>query len=152
MVNKKLTENTMHRIFGTKENAEYLDREGAYLIPCRNNQVGVVQTQKGYFFLGGGIENGESHLDCIERECIEEVGCSPRVDGRLCSAEAYIKHPTIGYFHPIQTYYVGTLLNCKSTPIEKDHVLCWVEYDQLRGKMFVEMQNWALEQLSAYAK
>ena len=152
MVNKNLTENTMHRIFGTKENAEYLDREGAYLIPCRNNQVGVVQTQKGYFFLGGGIENGESHLDCIERECIEEVGCSPRVDGRLCSAEAYIKHPTIGYFHPIQTYYVGTLLNCKSTPIEKDHVLCWVEYDQLRGKMFVEMQNWALEQLSAYAK
>ena len=142
----------MHRIFGTKENAEYLDREGAYLIPCRNNQVGVVQTQKGYFFLGGGIENGESHLDCIERECIEEVGCSPHVDGRLCSAEAYIKHPTIGYFHPIQTYYVGTLLNCKSTPIEKDHVLCWVEYDQLRGKMFVEMQNWALEQLSAYAK
>ena len=152
MVNKNLTENTMHRIFGTKENAEYLDREGAYLIPCRNNQVGVVQTQKGYFFLGGGIENGESHLDCIERECIEEVGCSPRVDGRLCSAEAYIKHPTIGYFHPIQTYYVGTLLNCKSTPIEKDHILCWVEYDQLRGKMFVEMQNWALEQLSAYAK
>ena len=139
----------MHRIFGTKENAEYLDREGAYLIPCRNNQVGVVQTQKGYFFLGGGIENGESHLDCIERECIEEVGCSPHVDGRLCSAEAYIKHPTIGYFHPIQTYYVGTLLNCKSTPIEKDHVLCWVEYDQLRGKMFVEMQNWALEQAAA---
>ena len=52
----------MHRVFGIKDNAEYLDREGAYLIPCRNNQVGVVQTPKGYFFLGGGIENGESHF------------------------------------------------------------------------------------------
>ena len=142
----------MHRVFGVKDNTEYLDREGAYLIPCRNNQVGVVQTPKGYFFLGGGLENGESHLDCIERECIEEVGYSPCVEGRLCSAEAYIKHPTIGYFHPIQTYYFGTLLDCKSAPTEIDHVLCWVEYDQLKGKMFVEMQNWALEQLSAYAK
>ena len=136
----------MHRVFGIKEDVEYLDREGVYLIPCRNSQVGVVQTPKGYFFLGGGLENGESHLDCIERECIEEVGCYPCVQGRLCSAEAYIKHPTIGYFHPIQTYYFGTLLDRDYIPMEKDHVLCWIEYEQLRGNMFVEMQNWALEQ------
>lgn len=142
----------MHRIFGTKVNAEYLDREGAYLIPCHNNKVGVIQTSKGYFFLGGGLENGESHLDCIERECLEEVGCSPCVECKLCSAEAFIKHPTIGYFHPIQTYYFGMLLDKKLTPTETDHVLCWIEYDQLRGKMFVEMQNWALEQLSKCIK
>ena len=55
----------MHRVFGIKDNVEYLDREGAYLIPCHNNQVGVVQTPKGYFFLGGGLENGERHLACI---------------------------------------------------------------------------------------
>jgi 8-oxo-dGTP diphosphatase len=152
MTNLNLAVNKMHRIFGIKEDVEYLDREGVYLIPCRNTQVGVVQTPKGYFFLGGGLENGESHLDCIERECIEEVGCSPCVEGRLCSAEAYIKHPTIGYFHPIQTYYFGTLLDRDSIPIEKDHILCWIEYDQLKGKMFLEMQNWALEELSAYVK
>lgn len=142
----------MHRVFGIKENAEYLDREGAYIIPCRNNQVGVVQTPKGYFFLGGGLENGESHLECIKRECLEEVGYSVRVESRLCSAEAYIKHSTIGYFHPIQTYYWGKLLDKEATATETDHILCWIEYDQLRGTMFVEMQNWALEQLSAFVK
>ncbi len=78
----------MHRVFGIKENAEYFDREGVYLIPFRKTQVGVIQTPKGYFFLGGGLENGESHLDCIERESIEEVGYSTLVEGRLCSAEA----------------------------------------------------------------
>lgn len=140
----------MHRIFGTKEKAEYLDREGAYLIPSRNNQVGVIQTPKGYFFLGGGLENGESHLACIERECLEEAGYLPCVKGKLCSAEAYSKHPTIGYFHPIQTYYVGELLDSVSTPTESDHVLCWIEYDKLKGKMFHEMQNWALEQSSMF--
>ena len=142
----------MHRVFGTKENIEYLDRGGAYLIPVQNNKVGVIQTSKGYFFLGGGLENGESHLDCIERECLEEAGCSPYVEDKLCSAEMYSKHPTIGYFHPIQTYYVGTLGDIKSIPTENDHVLCWVDYDQLRGKMFVEMQNWALEQVFACVK
>ena len=44
-------EDKMHRVFGIKEDAEYLDREGVYLIPYRNTQVGVVQTPKGYFFL-----------------------------------------------------------------------------------------------------
>lgn len=140
----------MHRVFGTKENTEYLDREGAYFIPYQNNQIGIIQTPKGYFFLGGGLENEESHLDCLKRECLEETGYSLCVEGRLCSAEAYIEHPTIGYFHPIQTYYFGKLLDKESIPTEIDHILCWIEYDQLKGKMYTEMQNWALENLSAY--
>ena len=142
----------MHKVFGTKENAEYLDREGAYLIPVRGGQVGVIRTPKGYFFLGGGLESGESHPECIRRECLEESGCAPCIDGRLCSAESYIRHPKIGYFHPIQTYYFGKLLDRESGPTETDHVLCWIEYDRLKGKMFAEMQNWALEQLSAHVK
>ena len=142
----------MHRVFGTKEPAGYVDREGAYLIPFRNGLVGVVQTPKGYFFLGGGLENGESHLDCIKRECLEESGCFPCVQKKLCSAEAYMKHPSIGYFHPIQTYYSGTLLDRESIPTESDHILRWIKYDRLKGNMFLEMQNWALEQLSACAE
>lgn len=142
----------MHKIFGIKENVDYLDREGAYLIPSCNNQIGVVKTPKGYFLLGGGLDIGESHLACIERECREEVGNLANVKGKLCSAETYTLHPTIGYFHSIQTYYYGELLEKVSTPIETDHVLCWIEYDKLMGKMFLEMQNWALEQLSTHIR
>lgn len=80
-MNKNLTENNMHRVFGIKKDVEYLDREGAYLIPFRNNEVGVVQTPKGYFFLGGGLKSGENHLTCIKRECLEEVGYSSCIDG-----------------------------------------------------------------------
>ena len=136
----------MHKVFGTKDNVEYVDREGVYLIPIRNNQVGVIQTSKGYFFLGGGLEKEESHIACIERECIEESGYLPFVKNKVCSAEAYSKHPIIGYFHPIQTYYIGDLLEMVSVPTEKDHNFFWIDYDQLQGKMFAEMQNWALEQ------
>ena len=88
----------MHKVFGKKESAEYLNREGAYLIPLCNNQICVIQTDKGYFFIGGGLENGESHTMCIERESIEETGYRPFIKRKLCSAEMYCQHPTIGFF------------------------------------------------------
>lgn len=142
--------NKMHKIFGTKENEEYIDREGVYLIPIRNNQVGVIQTPKGYFFLGGGIEIGESHISCIERECMEEAGGTCVIRDKVCSAEMYVRHSTIGYFHPIQTYYIGDIIEKNVEPMEKGHHLQWIDYDILKGKMFVEMQNWALEQIADY--
>ena len=136
----------MHKVFGIKENVEYFDRKGAYLIPINGNKIGVIQTPKGYFFLGGGLENEESHIECIKRECIEEAGYSSLVKEKVCSAETYSKHPAIGYFHSIQTYYSGELVEMISVPIESDHCFLWVDLEQLRGKMFLEMQNWALEQ------
>ncbi len=48
----------MRKIFGTKENAEYVDKKGTYLIPVKDGKVGIVKTPKGFFFLGGGIEKG----------------------------------------------------------------------------------------------
>ena len=138
----------MHKIFGNKQTVQYLDREGAYLIPYQDGKVAVVQTPKGYFLLGGGLQQDESHVDCICRECLEEIGYTVCVHDTLCSAETYTKHPTLGYFHPTQTYYFGQLIEKVSTPTEKDHLLRWFEYHELKGKLFVEMQNWALEQLS----
>lgn len=135
----------MHRIFGKKEDAEYYDREGAYLIPVRDNKIGIIRTPKGYFFVGGGIENGESHIICIERECIEEAGYKVSVKEKLCSAETYCFHSEIGYFHPIQTYYSGDIIAEVSVPTEKDHEFLWAEYSEIKGKMFWEMQDWALE-------
>ena len=137
----------MHKIFGTKENAPYWDRPGVYLIPRRGNQVGIIQTPKGYFFIGGGIEPGESHEACLARECLEETGWTVRIGPKLCSAETYTTHGTMGHFHPIQTYYIGSLESQVAQPTEPDHTLLWMDYEQLRGKLFSEMQNWALEQL-----
>ena len=39
---------------------------------------------------------------------------------------------------------------CISEPTEKDHVLLWLNYDELKGKLFLDMQNWALEQYINY--
>ena len=135
----------MHKVFGIKDAVEYVDREGAYLIPVRDNMIGIVRTPKGYFFVGGGIDNGESHIDCIERECIEETGYMVSVKEKICSAETYCFHGEIGFFHPIQTYYTGEMLTEVSVPAEKDHEFLWAEYSEIKGRMFWQMQNWALD-------
>lgn len=135
----------MHKIFGIKEKASYLDREGAYIIPIKGSKIGVVKTPKGHFLLGGGIDKGESHEQAIRRECLEEAGYTVNVGQKLCSAEMYTKHPRLGYFHPIQAFYIGELLERVKEPTEADHEFMWIEYEKLKGKMFVEMQSWAIE-------
>ena len=142
----------MHKIFGIKENFSYLDRKGAYIIPIKDGKFGVVKTPKGYFLLGGGIDDGETHEQAIRRECLEEAGYIVNIKQKLCSAETFTNHPQIGYFHPIQTYYIGELLEKVQEPIESDHEFMWVEYDQLKDKMFAEMQNWAIEHAKNFLK
>lgn len=137
----------MHKVFGTKENEEYLDRVGAYIIPIRGADVGVVETPKGFFLLGGGLDNNETDNQCIVRECLEEAGFQVKIGKQVCSAETYYKHPTIGFFHPVQVYYSGELLEKVAEASESDHTFKWVKYESVRGKMFLEMQNWALEQV-----
>lgn len=75
----------MHKVFGTKENEKYYDRLGAYLIPIKDNKVGVVKTHKGYFLLGGGMEDNETDEQCIKRECMEEIGCNVDVKEKMYS-------------------------------------------------------------------
>ena len=136
----------MHKVFGIKEDVKYLDREGAYIIPIKDGKIGVVKTPKGYFLLGGGIDKDESHEQAIRRECLEEAGYGVKIGELICSAELYTNHPTLGYFHPIQVYYSGDLLEWIQAPIESDHEFLWIDLDEIRGKMFTKMQDWAIEQ------
>lgn len=135
----------MHKIFGSKDNIQYYDREGAYFIPVSNGKLGVIHTPKGYFFVGGGIENGESHSDCIKRESLEETGYTVSSKAKVCSAETYCFHNEIGYFHPVQTYYTGEFISKVSSPTEDGHEFLWIKYENIKGKMFWKMQNWALD-------
>ena len=135
----------MHKVFGIENKAEYYVRKGAYIIPIENGKIAVAKTPKGYFLLGGGIEPGEDEIESIIRECMEEVGCVAKVDKLLCTAEAYDVHPRKGFFKPVQSYYTGSISGPVADPIEKDHDLMWLEHNFLHGRMFSQMQNWAID-------
>ena len=136
----------MHKVFGEKAPVPYYDRKGAYLIPVKDDKIAVVKTPKGLFFLGGGLENGETDKACIRRECLEESGVEVTIGEKTCSAETFTTHPRLGPFHPIQTYYAGEILKQVQLPLEKDHTLLFGSFRELDGKLFAKMQNWALQE------
>ncbi len=134
----------MHKVFGKQEKQPYLDRYGAYLIAIEHDKLAVVKTPKGYFLPGGGMENGESDIQCIQRECMEEIGCDVQVQNFVCSAEKFVQHPTLGYFHPIQRFYCGTVGKKQQLSKEIDHCFEWLDCEKAQKTLFVDMQKWAV--------
>lgn len=142
----------MNRVFGTRiEHADYYHRPGAYVIPYKDGRIAVAKMPKGYFLLGGGKEKAaagssglEDDLTCIRRECLEEIGMTVRVGSRICSAETFCEIPECGYFHPIQVYYEGELLEKIQEPEEPDHQLVWLAPEEAERRLFVEQQRWAV--------
>lgn len=134
-----------HFTVGKKEDAEYYHRPGAYIIPLKDGKVGLIGTER-FCFIGGGREKGENDIECLKREIIEETGYASVINEYFGSAEEYKDdQPAIGYFHPVQNYYIGELTEKICEPIELDHVLSWVNPEEAVEKIWIEMQRKALE-------
>lgn len=58
-----------------EKDKEYIKRPGAYgVIKNVDGLVAIIKTKTGYFLPGGGIEKDESPVECLKRECLEEIG------------------------------------------------------------------------------
>lgn len=135
----------MDMTFGEKrEDTPYTDRKAAYLITIQEGKLAAVNTPRGCFLLGGGIELGETPQDCLKRECLEEAGRAIRVDRLICSVEGYCQHEALGYFHPIQYYYAGEIFDQVAEPVEKDHTLVWINLNEVDKKLLLKCQAWAV--------
>lgn len=133
---------------GSKElNIEYKKREGAYAIIRRNedDKIAIV-TDGDFFFLGGGIENGETEIDALRRELIEESGYTLRNINKLDSVGEFGYAEGKGYLEMISHVYVAEFDKKITEPIEKDHTVLWVNPKDYVGKMFREWQEYVLKQ------
>lgn len=128
-------------VLGEKKVDEvYLRREGAYLLVIENSRALVVRNPKGYFLIGGGLEGEESQLECLKREALEETGYSIEVEKYLKSVDIYTIHSELGYFNPMQHYYLGRLSKYVASPMEEGYSLEWLEVDEL-DEMFLDVQR-----------
>lgn len=137
----------MKYIGSKKENIEYIKRPGAYAIIVNENddKVGIVTDGKDYFYLGGGIEKGETKLDALKREMIEEAGYSIKNIKEFEEVGSYIFSEDKGYIEVIASVYIAEFDERASEPIEKDHTVLWVNPEEYVGKMCREWQNYIIE-------
>ena len=103
----------IEKTFGSrKANVVYEERTGAYGIGFNaEGKVPVAMTQlyngqKGCFLLGGGLDGGENHTDCIIRESLEEAGLSVTPKDFVCKGDFYrMNEQTETNFHGIGYFY-----------------------------------------------
>ena len=56
------------------QDKKYDFRETCFGICLKNDKLVLVKKKEQYSFIGGGVEVGETHEECLKREFIEEAG------------------------------------------------------------------------------
>ncbi len=134
------------KVFGIKiDNIQYIERSAVYGVVINNEgEVAVIKTPTGFFLVGGGIENSETHVECLEREFLEETGYEVEVEKFIGRASLY--HTTrVNQYMRGTGYFYTVSLKCKtSCKTEKDHELLWLKADECIKGLFLEHQSWAV--------
>jgi ADP-ribose pyrophosphatase len=134
--------------FGNKvDGVQYKEREGVYgIILNSDKEIALVKTNKGYFLPGGGIENIETHEECLQRECSEEIGYNIAIGEYLGKLANYIvSFKNKEYLKVVGYIYIAQLLDANLLKIEKDHELIWLPIEQAIDKMYPEFQSYAIK-------
>ncbi|MTI47916.1 NUDIX domain-containing protein [Sporosalibacterium faouarense] len=138
------------QVFGEKNKGiEYIERKGVYGISFNSDkQVALVKLPNGYFLPGGGIENDESHISCLEREFIEETGYEIEMGEYVdCLAQYTYSNFREMHFKLVGYFY---LVNMKESIYEKtelDHELVWRDITDIQDIMSLEYQAWIVNKV-----
>lgn len=136
------------KCFGEKlEDIKYKKRPGAYVILRRkqDNKIGIVTDGEDNFYLGGGIEAGESPFEALKREVLEEAGYQLKNMKSFETVSSYLYSKTHGYLKVIANVYIADFDKKVIEPIELDHVVLWVNPKMYVGKMCREWQEYILK-------
>lgn len=138
----------MNYVGNKEENIKYTKRPGTYAIILDETEekVGIVTDGNDYFYLGGGIENGETVLDALKRELIEESGYTIKNIEKFDEVGSYIFAEEHGYLEVIAYVFIAKFDKKIAEPIEKDHVVLWVNPEDYIGKMCREWQEYILKE------
>ncbi|MFP7478258.1 NUDIX domain-containing protein [Terribacillus saccharophilus] len=140
----------MH-VFGIKvQGKKYVKRQAVYgILQGSFGQIGVVRKRNDQLLLlpGGGIENEETELECLEREILEETGYAINKPAFLCEAIQYFQsRDGSHYIQNLGSFYSCLLGMKEQEPVEEDHELVWLTPEEAANGLFHQHQAWAVRQ------
>lgn len=110
--------------------------------------VAIVKTPRGYFLPGGGIEEGENHRLCLEREFIEETGYKVQSQSYLGIARlAGITPKSKRYVELEGHFYIVDIIEYIGGQCEDDHEFMWIPYKLATTEILLEHQRYAFNKL-----
>ncbi|WP_127533321.1 NUDIX hydrolase [Paenibacillus kobensis] len=139
--------------FGLKEEGnEYILRPAAYCLMFNKekDKIAVIQTADGKYFLpGGGIENNETHEECLIREAQEEMGMQVKVGRYIgCARRYFYSSNEFKYYLNEGHFYQCDRGEQSGNPTEEGHYLRWIEPTEAINCLFHEHQGWAVKHIT----
>lgn len=135
------------KYFGEKlPNVQYVHRIGSYAVIIENACIAVVpsNTVNGFMLIGGGLENGESEIDGLRREAIEEIGYELKIHEKLGVATEYFYAEVENtYFAKECHFYRARLRQKVSSNTENE--LIWLEIEKI-GEIYHQCHQWIVEE------
>jgi 8-oxo-dGTP diphosphatase len=134
--------------FGTnREGVEYTERPGVYAIIVDSEEnIAAVEVGGRYFLLGGGLNEGETEENGLQREILEETGKIVTSATFLGRASQFVDAKD-GYFNKLGAFYKVELGADTFHETEEDHKFIWVTKDEFKRRGAQEFQVWAVENL-----
>jgi len=135
--------------FGKKESTiKYQDRPGAYGITIKNELVLIVNTPRGYFLPGGGLDENEEPEIALAREYLEELGIKIKPLKKIGMAAQYCRTAVENiYFKKIGHFYLVDHIDKIPQASEADHSPEWVTAQFAIKNLRQEFQSWAIEEV-----
>jgi 8-oxo-dGTP diphosphatase len=125
---------------------EYMRRPGGYAIITNAKGEILAANVKGKYHLpGGGIDEGESTLETVIREVIEETGYRINEPTLVGKANQFLPVASLGPMNKLGTFYLASI--DETTPVEpseQDHVATWIPVQTFLDSTADEYQKWAV--------
>ncbi|MCH7323907.1 NUDIX domain-containing protein [Solibacillus sp. MA9] len=127
-------------VFGEKKaNERYVKRDAVYSVVFdkKKERIAIVIVNSEHCFLpGGGIEYGEDHVRCLQREAREEIGMNVEVLHYLgCAQQYFYSVNDAKHYLNEGHFYLCEKDKDISGPLEEDHSLIWLDPMQAMTKL-----------------
>lgn len=132
-----------NRIVGFK----YKDREAVYGLLLKNEKVAIVETPKGFFLPGGGVEENETHEECLIREMKEEIGIEVKLNEYTGKSVLYYMSPENKICYNLYGSFYTVDEAKRVVKSEDDHKLVWMDLNEAISKLKLIYQVWAIEKV-----
>ncbi len=129
-----------------KEYLDYTERKSSYIILESNNNILLLSnSKKEYFLVGGGVEENETDMEAIKRECLEEIGYELNNIKKIFELSSYEYNSTYGNLKYISSFYISKLERKGKKCLEKDKILIEMPLDEAINKLTQSIQKYALK-------
>lgn len=143
--------NEANKTWNKKDNQKYGFRETCFGL-CVNGTKLLLIKENGnqYSLIGGGIEEGENHEQCLKREFLEEAGCYIKSFKELCTIDCFWVTDTKYNMESLAHIFIVEIEDKKTYPTESDSELCEMGIEEVEKLLTLPYHKRAVIELISY--